>query len=211
MQLKTLRCKKNSIKVGLINTKTKNMNLFVIEQKFSDIVEYYKKIEKENTDLKSENRDLQMKINELEDNYKCFTNVSLIVSAKNENEKLKTEMFLLNKKVKSLMKEQSFSYNEKEKVNEIKEEKMNEIKKEEEEEEEEVKVKEIVQVEYNSDSDSCCEVVEEEIDGVIHFVSENGSSRLIYERNWVDGDWDVGDEIGKIMLLKNKEETLIWY
>ena len=175
------------------------MNLSVIEQNFSDIVEYYKKIEKENTDLKSENKHLLKKINELEDNYKCFTNVSLIVSAKNENEKLKSEMFLLNKKVKSLMKEQSFAYNDKdndkEKVKvEIKEDKV-----------------EIVQVEYESDSDSCCEVVEEEIDGVIYFVSENGSSRLIYERNWVDGDWDVGDEIGKIMKLSNNDETLIWY
>jgi hypothetical protein len=53
--------------------------------------------------------------------------------------------------------------------------------------------------------------VEEEIDGVIYFVSENGYSRLIYERNWVDDDWDVGDEIGKIMTLCNNDETLIWY
>jgi predicted RNase H-like nuclease (RuvC/YqgF family) len=209
------------------------MNLSVIEQNFSDIVEYYKKIEKENTDLKSENKHLLKKINELEDNYKCFTNVSLIVSAKNENEKLKSEMFLLNKKVKSLMKEQSFAYNDKdndkEKVKvEMKEDKV-EIKKDKEIKEDKVEIKEdkveikedkveikkdkveIVQVEYESDSDSCCEVVEEEIDGVIYFVSENGSSRLIYERNWVDGDWDVGDEIGKIMKLSNNDETLIWY
>jgi hypothetical protein len=71
--------------------------------------------------------------------------------------------------------------------------------------------KEEIQVDYDSDSGSCCEVVEEEIDGVTLFVTEDGSSRLIFERNWVDGEWDVGDEIGKIMILKNKEETLIWY
>jgi hypothetical protein len=162
---------------------------------------------------------------ELEESQKNFMSVSLIVHAKNENEKMKNELLLLNKRlqyykerhqrntdefstrvdiIEHVPKDKSTNRDEIATTDKQDEKNYEQDEKEEEVEEQEVEEQEEVEEEEE------LSVIEFEIEGRLYFISEDDDPNLIFERVPTDeeGEFDVGDEIGS---LCNKTNKAIWY
>ena len=82
------------------------MSLTVLSSKsLLTSLDHFKQLVLEHDKLLDENIELKHKLKELDDVNKSFMSVSLIVSTKNENEKLRNELALLKKRLAHLEKE----------------------------------------------------------------------------------------------------------
>jgi hypothetical protein len=148
-----------------------------------------------------DNNMLMMKNNELQDAMKTFSNVSLIVNAKNEVYNLKNELSLLNKKLEYYKSQETYKYKQTHTIEHIDDDNNTQTSDEE-----------------DTESVDECEVIEKNIHGKLYFVSDD-DERIIYERIYLDGEWEIGDDIGRYTISSSsgrdgeeeEEQSIIWF
>ena len=164
-----------------------NSNINELTAEYNKLLLDKTTLDNSNQFLQHENQNLKSRICEMEDAHKKFTSVSLIVAAKNENENLRNELELLKKRLKIY--QDKCTYTNRDNTKSVMTETINTC----------INENNNIKNEYDMDneSDISCNVFETEIDNTVYFVTDD-DDRYIYNRVFIDGDWEVGDEVGKL-------------